>query len=185
MLLLLVAITWVLPVGIYWMRDPYLADLARPTAISSRFSQLTKEQFEELLGPENVVNRIGSLTVFLVLLVVYLFVFSVAFFPLIPEQFGGGRPRTVQLILFADALPEASAIGVEVENNGLKTKPLLLLWEGEDSYLLSSLNDVNQQQTGKVDKQLVAGLLTFRGPESRLERFLSEPADSRVSTPVP
>lgn len=63
--------------------------------------------------------------------------FAGTIFPVVPEQFGGGRPKQVQLIMKPDAAllpylrPTASAVSQPITVN--------LIWEGESSFLVGGM----------------------------------------------
>src|SRR5207248_8737724 len=75
-------------------------------------------------------------------------------FPLIPPKFGGGRPTTVRLSFSPENARVANALGVPLLGPGASvSKPVCLLFEGSESYLLT----VNRI-TLRLDKRAVFGV---------------------------
>jgi hypothetical protein len=128
----------------------------------------------------------------------YLFAFSMWFVPVLPEQIGGARPKWTQLILFRNSAAEARQLGLQFQESGsessmgLRTVPVVLLWEGEHSYLLYSIDASSQAWSVQLSKELVAGVisverhLTWPGPsDGSLGSATPPPLDSRLTgTPV-
>jgi hypothetical protein len=74
--------------------------------------------------------------------------------PNVPEQFGGTKPRTVQLVLTREA--QDSLVGDEVAKGmtGSTTQDITLLYEGNDFFLIES-----HGQRTRIDKDGVQAVL--------------------------
>src|SRR3954447_8256960 len=70
------------------------------------------------------------------LVLTYIGWFGQHFYPVIPEQLGGGKPRVVQLLIASDAIPAAREIGLAVTQDAPVTHPVELLWHGSETYVI-------------------------------------------------
>jgi hypothetical protein len=89
-------------------------------------------------------------------LALYISIFMQSTYPHIPEQFGGGRPSTVQLLVKKDDVSGARELGIPVPKTKQLSDRVTLLYEGSDSYVL-------QLSGGKIvsiDKNMIAGVIT-------------------------
>lgn len=105
-------------------------------------------RFGEPLGTV-VINRFTLVTlcaqaVFFSLLAGFLYLdfFANSVFPIVPEQFGGGRPRSVEVVFPEESATWARANGLMSEGDTV-TKPLLLLWETDAVIVLRDSADVS------------------------------------------
>jgi hypothetical protein len=94
----------------------------------------------------------------------YLITFSIYFYPRISEQFGGGEPKTVQLVLLDDFVDEGVQAGLVLEENSQRSVPLPLLWEGEGFYLVFFPGSSRPGWAAQIDKTMVAAVLTYTEP---------------------
>lgn len=86
---------------------------------------------------------------------IYISVFMNFAYPYLPEQFGGGQPRQVQLLVAKDDLPIAKALGISFQPNALLSDPIQLVYEGDKQYILRTSED----QIVQLDKDSVSGLV--------------------------
>lgn len=118
------------------------------------------EHFRHRFGvPDAAVEGLVLALVALVLFLTYLGLFGQFFYPLVPEQMGGGRPRTAQLLIAGDGIAAAQQLGLSVSEGDPLTDPVQLLWEGEDSYAVR-LPAPNQRTVVQLARGLVAGVVT-------------------------
>jgi hypothetical protein len=75
---------------------------------------------------------------FLILLMVaaYAAAFMALLYPQIPEQFGGGRPVEVRLLIRQDSLDGVRQLGLPIATSAGVTEVVPLLYEGSDSYVV-------------------------------------------------
>jgi hypothetical protein len=76
----------------------------------------------------------AAITLFAVLF--YIAAFMALAFPAIPEQFGGGQPRLVRLLVASEDAEGIRALGIPIEGKQRISNPVVLLYETSDSYLL-------------------------------------------------
>lgn len=81
------------------------------------------------------VMSIFSVLAFVVL-ICFLLLFADRAWPRIADQFGGGLPKRTQLILTADGVADARALGVKVDSGTRKSDVVQIIYEGEDFYAL-------------------------------------------------
>jgi hypothetical protein len=118
------------------------------------------ERFSARFGvPTTVVETMTFGVGGVLLILTYIGVFGHHFYPTIPEQIGGGRPRLVQLLVAADAAPAARELGLDVSAEAPLSPPLELLWEGEESYVVR-LPDPHQRAVAQIARGLVDGLVS-------------------------
>lgn len=89
------------------------------------------------------LNKQDYRTVFMILLIsayIYTVTFAQDIYPLVPEQFGGGEPRQVQILFAKDQADTIKQNGIPTCSSGKlisnRSKPLSLLFEGSENYLL-------------------------------------------------
>ena len=104
---------------------------------------------------ESMVFGVGGVLLFLA----YVGIFGHHFYPAIPEQIGGGRPRAVQLLIAASAVPAARELGLDVSEEAPLSPPLELLWEGEESYVVR-LPEPRQRAVVQIARGLVDGVVS-------------------------
>jgi hypothetical protein len=117
-------------------------------------------RFNERYGiPETAVETLVFVVGATILFLAYIGLFGQVFYPIIPEQLGGGKPRTVQLLVAADAVPAARELGIEVSEETPLSPPLQLLWEGEETYAIR-LPRPHQRAVVQIDRALIDGVVT-------------------------
>lgn len=125
-----------------------------------RGDRVEYERFTERFGvPDAVVETLIFILGGILLILTYLGIFGVHFYPIIPEQLGGGRPRTAQLLVTANAIPAARELGIDVTEGAPLSGPVQLLWEGEDT-LVIRLPAPHQRSVVQLDRGLIDGVVT-------------------------
>lgn len=117
-------------------------------------------RFNERFGvPGVLVENLVFVVIGMLLFLFYVSLFGMRFYPMLPEQLGGGRPRTAQLLIAADAAATVNRLGIAVTAEDLLSPPVELLWEGENSYVIR-LPPPRQRAVVQVDHELVEGVVT-------------------------
>ena len=95
------------------------------------------DRFTERFGvPNAVVETMIFAVAGVVLFLVYIGLFGQYFYPRLPEQLGGGRPRMAQILVSGEAVPAVRELGLDVTEDAPLSAPVQLLWEGEESYVI-------------------------------------------------
>jgi hypothetical protein len=94
-----------------------------------------------------------------VLFLAYIGLFGQYFYPTLPEQLGGGRPRMAQILVSGDAVPAVRELGLDVTEDAPLSPPVQLLWEGEESYVIR-LPRPNNGAVVQIARGLVGGVVT-------------------------
>jgi hypothetical protein len=118
------------------------------------------EQFSQRFGVpsavlESMVFGVGGVLLGLA----YISIFGYQFYPALPEQLGGGRPRIVQVLIDPNAVPAVRELGLDVTEEAPLSPPLELLWEGEQSYVIR-LPEPEQRIVVQLARELVDGVVT-------------------------
>lgn len=79
---------------------------------------------------------IGLIFMFSLLIFYYIDFFSSTFYPIVPEQFGGGGPKEVAIILAPDSNALGATLGFREAAQGLMSRHVDLLWETEQVYVV-------------------------------------------------
>lgn len=125
-----------------------------------RRRSVSYERFTGWFGiPDFVVERLVFAVAGPLLLFAYIGVFGDHFYPMIPEQIGGGRPRVVQLLVAADAVPAVRELGLEVTTEEPVSPPVALLWEGEQSMIVR-LPPPRERTVVQLSRGLIDGIVT-------------------------
>jgi hypothetical protein len=77
-------------------------------------------------------------------------------YPIVPTQFGGGRPSTVQILFDHDAVAGAKALGIPFASEGDVSAPVELAYEGKQSYVIRLSGGAIVQ----LDKEMTNALIT-------------------------
>jgi hypothetical protein len=105
--------------------------------LAYRGQPVTYDRFTERFGvPSAAIETMIFAVAGVVLFLVYVGLFGQYFYPTLPEQLGGGRPRVAQILVSADAVPAIRELGLDVTENAPLSPPVQLLWEGEESYVI-------------------------------------------------
>ncbi|MBA2596975.1 MAG: hypothetical protein H0V00_10175 [Chloroflexia bacterium] len=104
---------------------------------------------------ESMIFAVGGF----LLMLAYIALFGQYFYPTIPEQLGGGRPRIAQVLIAADAVPAVRELGLEITEEAPLSAPLELLWEGEETYVIR-LPHPHSRTVVQLARPLVAGVVT-------------------------
>ena len=86
--------------------------------------------------------------------ILFLALFAQYIFPVVPEQFGGGKPKQIRILFEKDSLPGAEQIGIPITPNKQVSEPVNLLFEGTDSYILRLPNN----QVVQIDRKATQGI---------------------------
>jgi hypothetical protein len=93
------------------------------------------------------------------LFLAYIGLFGQYFYPTLPEQLGGGRPRMAQILVSGDAVPAVRELGLDVTEDAPLSPPVSLLWEGEESYVIR-LPRPHHGAVVQIARGLVDGVVT-------------------------
>ncbi len=123
-----------------------------------RRKSVSYERFTGWFGiPDGVVECLVFAVAGPLLLVAYIGVFGDHFYPMIPEQIGGGRPRVVQLLVASNAVPAVRELGLDVTAEAPLSPPVELLWEGEQSMIVR-LPPPRERTVVQLSRGLVDGI---------------------------
>ena len=134
-----------------------------------RGDRVAYERFSERFGvPDAVVETLIFALGGILLILTYLGIFGVHFYPILPEQLGGGRPRTAQLLVAANAVPAARELGIDVSVEAPLSGPVQVLWEGEETLVIRlpfpHQGSVVQLGRGLIDGVVTGAVLTPHAP---------------------
>jgi len=128
--------------------------------LAYRGQPITYDRFTERFGvPNGVVETMIFAVAGVVLFLAYVGLFGQYFYPALPEQLGGGRPRMAQILVTADAVPAVRELGLDVTEDAPLSPPVQLLWEGEESYVIR-LPRPNNRAVVQIARGLVGGVVT-------------------------
>lgn len=127
---------------------------------------------------------------FLVLFGLPLWLFSTQILPQIPEEFGGGKPKLVQLLIAqGESMDDVQQLGLSPVPSSRVTLPVQVLFEGDDTYTLGIPKDyqealgqpvltelrirvdpknrpsVKNDRVVQIQRQLVQAIVVIRGFE--------------------
>jgi hypothetical protein len=88
----------------------------------------------------------------------YVDFFAGTIYPIVPQQFGGGSPREVRLVVSNDSKILFGESGLNILETGIVSKPLDLLWETDQTYIVRYADDPDARIL-HVSKDSVAGLV--------------------------
>ncbi|MDQ3412720.1 MAG: hypothetical protein M3509_11455 [Chloroflexota bacterium] len=118
------------------------------------------ERFNHRFGiPAALVEQLAFVIAGTLLFLAYVGLFGSRFYPDLPEQIGGGRPRTTQLLIAAGSEATVNRLGLAVTAADPLSPPVQLLWEGEESYVIR-LPLPRQRAVVQIDHGLVDGVVT-------------------------
>jgi len=118
------------------------------------------DRFTERFGvPSAVVETMIFAVAGVVLFLAYIGLFGQYFYPTLPEQLGGGRPRVAQILVSGDAVPAVRELGLQVSEEAPLSPPVQLLWEGEESYVIR-LPRPHHGAVVQIARGLVGGVVT-------------------------
>jgi hypothetical protein len=128
--------------------------------LAYRGQPVTYDRFTERFG---VPNAFVETTIFavagVVLFLAYIGLFGQYFYPTLPEQPCGGRPRVAQILVSGDAVPAVRELGLDVTEDVPLSPPVELLWEGEESYVIC-LPRPHHAAVVQIARGLVGGVVT-------------------------
>lgn len=140
-----------------WDRRPVSRMLHRGQPVSY-------ERFSRQFGvPDVMVETMVIAVGITILLLFYIGYFGDRFYAAIPEQIGGGRPRTVQLLFGADAVAAVRQLGIPVDDEQFLSPPVHLLWQGESTYVIQ-LPGSSSRGVVQLDRGLVNGVVSSGRP---------------------
>jgi hypothetical protein len=85
----------------------------------------------------------------------YIATFMALAYPKIPEQFGGGRPRTIRILVKEDHVAGAREIGLWIPKHGHLSDPVELVYEGDKNYVLRA----KDERLVQINKELTLGVV--------------------------
>jgi hypothetical protein len=125
-----------------------------------RGERVAYERFTDRFGiPDALVENLLVVVGGVLVVLAYIGLFGQHFYPTIPEQLGGGRPRPAQVLVAAGAAPAARAIGLDVSEDAPLSSPVSLLWVGEDTYVIR-LPPPHDRAVVQIARGLVVGIVT-------------------------
>lgn len=89
----------------------------------------------------------------------YFTIYASSLYAALPEQFGGGRARSVQFVVAQEFVEEAASLGLHPDPVTFKTNANPLIWESETQYLVALSNGAEPDETIQVDKRLIVGII--------------------------
>ena len=128
--------------------------------LAHRGQPVSYDRFTERFGVPNAVVEsmifgVGGVVLFLA----YIGLFGQYFYPTMPEQIGGGRPRVAQILVSGNAMPAVRELGLDVTEDAPLSPPVELLWEGEESYVIR-LPSPHHRAVVQIARGLVDGVVT-------------------------
>jgi hypothetical protein len=140
-------------------------------------------QFTRWIGiPDSVVESLVLAIAGPLLVLTYIGWFGQHFYPLIPEQLGGGKSHVVQLLIASDAMPAARELGLSVSQDAPVTPPVELLWHGSETYVIRQ-SGPGEQAIVQLDSDLVDGIVAVP-PDSSPQTVSNSPGSSPQSRAV-
>jgi hypothetical protein len=133
-------------------------DGRRPRSDSERRSAATALRLTR--GPALVLLLVSVFVSF----VLYLLLFAEIAFPLIPEQFGGGKPRQAHLLVSAASIGDAQALGLSVTESNPVSPPVRVLWESEEALVITPPGQTNADTIIRINKALVSAVIMDMSP---------------------
>ena len=128
--------------------------------LAYRGQPVSYDRFTDRFGvPNGVVETLIFAVAGVVLFLAYIGLFGQYFYPTVPEQLGGGRPRRAQILVTGDAVPAVRELGLDVTEDAPLSPPVQLLWEGEESYVIR-LPRPNNGAVVQIARGLVGGVVT-------------------------
>lgn len=112
-----------------------------------------------------------------ILLMTYLFAFAELAFPLIPEQFGGGRPRQAHLLFRNEGIDDAQLLGLGVTQLNPLSADVSILWESEEALVINPPGPINEDSVMRLDKALISVVV--------LGTFTPSDSSTPSATPLP
>lgn len=139
----------------------YRTSERRPLShLAYRGQPVTYDRFTERFGvPSTVIETMIFAVAGVVLFLAYVGLFGQYFYPLLPEQLGGGRPRVAQILVSGAAVPAVRELGLNVTVDAPLSPPVELLWEGEESYVIR-LPRPHHRAVVQIARGLVDGVVT-------------------------
>ncbi|MCD6033895.1 MAG: hypothetical protein K0S78_6081 [Thermomicrobiales bacterium] len=139
----------------------YRTSERRPLShLAYRGQPVTYDRFTERFGvPSTVIETMIFAVAGVVLFLAYVGLFGQYFYPLLPEQLGGGRPRVAQILVSGGAVLAVRELGLNVTADAPLSPPVELLWEGEESYVIR-LPRPHHGAVVQIARGLVDGVVT-------------------------
>ncbi|MEH1839309.1 MAG: hypothetical protein V7L20_11175 [Nostoc sp.] len=98
---------------------------------------------------------------FIIVFSYYLTSFGYYVYPLIPEQYGGGKPKEVKIFFKEDISKEIEKIGINTQVN-TDTQKIKLLFEGDKNYILKIEETKKKTEIVQINKDDVRGIRFVR-----------------------
>ncbi len=103
-------------------------------------------------------NSFGLLLAFGFVGFVYIDFFSSTYYPIIPEQFGGGRPKEVIIVLSPESNVLGATLGFGETTNGSMSQHVDFLWETEEMYVVRD-RTVPDAPAVQIDRDAVSAIV--------------------------
>jgi hypothetical protein len=105
----------------------------------------------------NIALDVGAESaLFLASIAVYCLIFMTFVYPIIPQQYGGGRPQEVSLLFKDDAMRGIQQLRVPLQRKGQQiSAPLALVHETDDIYVVR----LRDKRVLRIDKDLVSAVV--------------------------
>lgn len=146
--------------GIVTVAPPTVGILASSIGLGVFFQTTFVEGLRREKGSRDAVRQIGlyGLTALTIIagIGIYTGIFMGVMYPRIPEQFGGGQPTAIQLLVKHEVADGVRATGVPIPQSGDLSSTVELLYNGSDSYVLR----VPGKKIVQIDKDAVLALTT-------------------------
>jgi hypothetical protein len=118
--------------------------------LAYRGQPVTYDRFTERFGvPNAVVETMIFAVAGVVLFLAYVGLFGQYFYPRLPEQLGGGRPRMAQILVTGDAAPAPRELGLDVTEDAPLSACTTALGRGRE---LRHPTAQARQRSGRADR---------------------------------
>lgn len=79
-------------------------------------------------------------------------------YPAIPEQFGGGKPKTVEILASPGSESLVAELGLGAASSGVRSNPVTLVRETENVYVVRADGEVDSQVL-QIDRDVVQAVV--------------------------
>jgi hypothetical protein len=111
-----------------------------------------------LVGMLFLIVALPLFTIFM-----YIDIFAASIYPIIPEQFGGGKPKEVELVIAESADLLGTAFGMEPGTADPLIRRLDLIWETEQGYVVRD-RGAPDSPIFQIDRDIVAVMKFVNAP---------------------
>ena len=107
---------------------------------------------------DGVVASVGLFWFIGVSAFVYFDLIASSLFPHVPEQFGGGQPRTVELVFADEAMRWAVGVALLGDESDTRSNEMQLLWETESSLILRDPS-ASDDAVFQIERSMVSAVI--------------------------